>query len=88
MAWTIELLNTARRDLRRIDATISTQILDFLYERVASLDHPRELGEPLSGNLRGHWRYRVGNYRIVCNIEDAKLIVLVIKIGHLSDIYR
>ena len=87
MAWTIELLNTARRDLRRIDATISTRILNFLYERVASLDHPRELAEPLSGNLRGHWRYRVGNYRIVCNIEDAKLIVLVIKIGHLSDIY-
>ena len=87
MAWTIELLNTARRDLRRIDATTSTRILDFLYERIASLDHPPELGEPLSGNFRGHWRYRVGNYRIVCNIEDAKLIVLVIKIGHLSDIY-
>lgn len=88
MAWTIRLLESAKRDLRKLDSKTANRILDFLHRRLASLDSPRNLGEPLGGNLRGHWRYRVGDYRIICNIEDSQLVVLVIEIGHRREIYR
>ncbi len=57
-------------------------------ERVAAHDNPRDLGAALSGRLAGHWRYRVGDYRIICKIEDETITILVIEIGHRREIYR
>ena len=74
--------------MRRLHRSEAKRIRDFLNERVASLDSPRRIGEALVGPLKGFWRYRVGDYRILCRIEDDKLVVLVIEIGHRSDIYR
>lgn len=88
MAWTIRLLESARRDLKKIDRKASDRIVSFLYKRLSSLDSPRMLGIPLGGNLRGHWRYRVGDYRIIRNFDDDELVVLVIEIGNRRDIYR
>lgn len=88
MAWTIRLLDSAKRDLKKLDPGTATRIVDFLQHRLLALDSPRSLGEPLGGNLRGHWRYRVGDYRIICSIEDRQLVVLVIEIGHRREIYR
>jgi mRNA interferase RelE/StbE len=88
LAWTIELLDTARRDLRKLDRQIAKRIGDFLFHRVASLENPRDMGDALTGPLRKYWRYRVGDYRVVCRIEDDRLLVLVVRIGHRSEIYR
>ena len=60
----------------------------FLRGRVAELDDPRSLGKPLHASLENYWSYRVGDYRLICEIKDQKLVVLVVEIGHRSDIYR
>jgi mRNA interferase RelE/StbE len=78
----------ARKDLPRIDKPYRTRILSFLRDRVARLDDPRSIGEVLVGPLQGLWKYRVGDYRILCRIEDAKLIVLVLIVGHRREVYR
>jgi mRNA interferase RelE/StbE len=89
LAWTIVLSGLARKNLAKMDAQIARRITAFLRERVANLDNPRNLGHALQGSDVGHlWRYRMGNDRIVCEIQDAKLIVLVVHIGHRREVYR
>lgn len=87
MAWNVEVSPPARKQLDDLDAAISRRIFKFLHERVANLDDPRRIGERLRGTLSQFWRYRVGDYRIICSIEDARLVVLVLRIGHRSKIY-
>ena len=89
MAWTISYTATARKQLRKLDKQTARRILDFLDERVAGAQNPRDTGKALTGPLLGtFWRYRVGDYRIICEIQDGKLCVLVIEIGHRRDVYR
>ncbi|MFN8011203.1 MAG: type II toxin-antitoxin system RelE/ParE family toxin [Holophagaceae bacterium] len=87
--WTIEYLASARKDARKLDPAARARIREFLEGRVAALENPRELGETLHGPVLGHlWKYRVGDYRIICRVEDAVLLVLVIRLGHRRDVYR
>jgi mRNA interferase RelE/StbE len=89
MAWKIEFSEPAVRELNKLDPQNSQRILKFLLERVAKLDDPRSIGKALQGPRFGElWRYRVGDFRIICRMEDEKLVVLVIRIGHRKDIYR
>ena len=88
MVWTIEVSDTAKKQLAKLDRTEAKRITRFLGERVALQPDPRQLGDPLTGPLKGTWRYRVGDYRIICRIEDQMLIVLVLGVGHRSDVYR
>ncbi|MDP3898508.1 MAG: type II toxin-antitoxin system RelE/ParE family toxin [Mesorhizobium sp.] len=88
MAWTIRLLEAAERDLRKLHRNEAKRVRDFLMERVAKLDNPRVIGDAPVGPLKGYWRYRVGDYRILCRIEDEKLVIVAVEIGHRSDIYR
>ena len=89
MAWTIELSDDAKQDLRKLDAQHARRILNFLYERVAKLVNPRSIGKPLQGPRLGeYWRYRAGDFRILCKIEDNRVIVLVLRVGHRREIYR
>jgi mRNA interferase RelE/StbE len=89
MAWRIELSERADRELTKLDSQHSKRILKFLKDRVAKLHDPRSLGKALQGSRFGElWRYRVGDFRIICKIEDDKLIVLIIRIGHRIEIYR
>ena len=88
MAWSVEFLRTAERQLERIDRTWQRRILDYLDDQVAVLDDPRQRGKSLASPLAGLWRYRVGDYRIVCEIVDAEQLIRVIKIGHRRSIYR
>lgn len=88
MAWTIELHERARRDLTKLDQQTARRIRNYLARHVAPLENPRSIGQGLTGPKSGYWRYRVGDYRIICNIQDRRLVVLVIEIGHRSDIYR
>lgn len=89
MAWTIELTPEARADLKKLDAREARRILKFLHRRLQGLDNPRALGKALQGSaLSGLWRYRVGDYRILCCIQDAELIVLVVAAEHRREVYR
>ena len=89
MASTIEFAATAARELSDLDAQHRKRILKFLQERLAPLDNPRSLGQALRGSQLGEfWKYRVGDYRLICKIEDVRLVVLVLRIGHRREIYR
>ena len=89
MAWMIELSELADRELNKLDPQHSKRILKFLQEGVAKLEDPRSIGKLLQGSRFGElWRYRVGDFRIICRIVDDKLIVLVVRIGHRKDVYR
>ena len=88
MAWTIEVTETAKKSLGKLDRATAKRIRDFLRLRLAELDNPRQLGKPLHGSFDNYWSYRVGDYRILCDLQDNKLIVLVVEIGHRSDVYR
>ncbi|MBX3491797.1 MAG: type II toxin-antitoxin system RelE/ParE family toxin [Parvibaculum sp.] len=88
MAWTIEYTDGARTQLRKLDKQSARRIVDYMDERIAGADNPRSFGKPLTGPLGQFWRYRVGDYRIVCDIQDALLRVLVVRIGDRKDVYR
>ena len=88
MAWTIEYADSARRQLRRLDKAIARHIVDFMDERIASSNDPRSLGKALKGPLGDLWCYRVGDYRILCDIQDGVLKVLVLQIGNRREVYR
>lgn len=79
MAWTIELSALARKNLAKLDPTVSRRILRFLHQRLAPLDDPRALGEALHGSRLGEfWKYRVGDYRLIASIEDDAVCILVL----------
>jgi len=85
----IEIDDAAKKDLAKLDKQIARRITGFLRERVSMLDDPRSLGHVLKGSELGDfWRYRVGDYRIVCEIQDRALRILVIQIGNRREIYR
>lgn len=89
MAYSVELAASAGRELDKLDAQHRKRILKFLHERVAKLDDPRSIGEASHGSQLGEfWKYRVGDYRLICKIEDDRLIVLVLRVGHRRQIYR
>jgi mRNA interferase RelE/StbE len=88
LAWTVEFTPGAERDLKQLDRPVQKRISGFLRERVATSDDPRALGEALRGELAGLWRYRVGDFRVLCQIEDNRIVVTVVAIGHRSSIYR
>jgi mRNA interferase RelE/StbE len=88
LAWTIEYLTSVKKKLRKLDRQVARRIVDFMDNRIADLENPRNVGLALSGQYEGLWRYRVGDYRILCDIRDDKLIVLVVAIGHRSEVYR
>jgi mRNA interferase RelE/StbE len=86
-AWTVEFDDRARRELRKLDAKIQRDILRYLREHVAGSPDPRQFGKPLRMTLAGLWRYRVGDYRLICRLEDRILVVLVLKVGHRREVY-
>ena len=88
MAWTIEYADAARRSLKGLDKQAARRIVLYMETRVAASGNPRRFGKALSGPLGDRWRYRVGEYRVVCDIQDAAIRVLVLAVGHRSVIYR
>jgi mRNA interferase RelE/StbE len=88
LVWSVEFLETARRQLRKIDKRWQRAILDYLEDEIAPLTDPRTRGKALHGDKQGLWRYRVGDYRILCEILDSQLIIAAIAIGHRKDVYK
>ncbi|MBQ6435447.1 MAG: type II toxin-antitoxin system RelE/ParE family toxin [Synergistaceae bacterium] len=87
MHWKIEYSIEAQNKILKLDKTIRKRIENFV-ERLSELPSPRMRGEALTGNLSEFWKYRVGDYRLICRIQDDKLIVLVVTVGHRSRIYK
>ena len=85
MTWCIEWDDRARKELRSLDNLIQKRILSYLRERV--IENPRNFGKQLSGDKAGLWRYRIENFRVICRLQDEKLTVLVLAVGHRKEIY-
>ena len=87
MAWKIEYDRRVLKDMKKLDRQVQQQVLDFFDERIAPSSDPRSTGKPLKSSFSGLWRYRIGNYRAVCRIEDEKLVVLVLRVAHRNSVY-
>lgn len=86
--WAIQFEPRALKELDKLGATDRRRVLRFLRGRVVALSNPRQLGSPLKGSLAEYWRYRVGDIRILCRIDNGKLVVVVVEIGNHREIYR
>lgn len=87
MVWKIELSARARKALKKLDRKPARDIVRAL-EEIAKLQDPRSRGKALTGNLQGLWRYRVGDYRVICDIRNQQLTIYAIDLGHRRNIYR
>ena len=88
MAWTVELLPEAAKELKKLGRAEAGRIVRTLEERIAALDDPRMIGKALVGDHAGYWRWRIGDYRVVARIEDMRVVILVVRVAHRREVYR
>ena len=87
MTWKVEFDNRSRKELRKLDPETQKRLLHWISENLAGEINPRDYGTSLKGRFRGLWRYRVGDYRIVCQIKDEDILILILRIAHRKDVY-
>jgi len=88
LAWIIDFNEKSRKQLKKLSRQAQSQILNYLEHKVATLENPRSRGDGMTANYAGFWRYRVEDYRIICKIEDEKVTILVVKLGHRREVYE
>ena len=88
MGWAIEYDPEAIRDLNKLNPSIRLEIFNYMQARIAQADNPRDFGKPLRHDKFGLWRYRMRDFRIVCELQEARQVVLVVGVGHRKDVYR
>jgi len=88
LAWKIEWDSHAAKQLKKTDFSAQKEIYRYLKERIATNEDPRRFGKALTADKTGLWRYRVGDYRVICKIEDSTVIILVLAVGHRKEIYH
>lgn len=89
MAWRIEISKTAEKQLEKMDREVARRIATFLRERVSALDDPRSIGEALKGSELGEfWKYRVGDWRLICELHDKRITIEVLRLGNRREVYR
>lgn len=88
MKYTVEFTQRALKDLKKLDRHTAALILGWIRKNLENCDNPRLYGKGLSANRSGQWRYRVGDYRLLTEIEDDKIIILILNVGHRRDIYN
>jgi mRNA interferase RelE/StbE len=88
MDWKISFEKAAEKQFDKLSRETQAQITKYLYQRVTVQPDPRFLGKALTGQLQGYWRYHVGDHRIICQIRDKELLILVIEVGHRREVYR
>jgi len=87
LAWSLEVSDEARRQLRKLDRSQADRITRVMTS-IACLDDPRARGIAMTGQYSGYWRFRVGDYRVICKIEDGRMTIHVVAIGHRREVYR
>lgn len=88
MAWVIELHRDAERDLAKLGAENARRVLKVLHQRLESIEDPRSIGEALHGPVLGkYWKYRVGDHRIIADIQDQVIRIVIVRIGHRRQVY-
>ncbi len=87
MAWTVEIKPTARKQLKKLGPQVQRLVDDYIEERLKGCDNPRDFGKALRYDKSGLWRYRVDKYRIICQLQDSILVILVIEIGKRDKVY-
>jgi mRNA interferase RelE/StbE len=88
MRYSVEYTNSSVKQLKKMDKKITAFIISYIEEKLVDCDNPRLYGKALQGNMKDKWRYRVGEYRILANIEDDKVVITVVEVGHRKAIYR
>ena len=88
MAWTVEYARSVRKSVEKLDPKTRQRIRNFIENRIAMLRDPRDIGKPLKGPLATLWSYRIGDYRIICDIQADRLVVLIVTIGNRREVYR
>jgi mRNA interferase RelE/StbE len=86
--WAIEIARTAEKQIKKLDRQAQESIVRFLRDRLQPSANPRQWGKPLQGDKAGLWRYRVGDYRLVCAIQDERITMLVLRVDHRKNVYR
>lgn len=88
MPWTVDIIPSAEKDLVKLGKSAQKKVFAYLESRIVEIADPRSFGKPLKHGLKGLWRYRVEDYRIVCQLEDKTSTVVVMGVGHRKDVYR
>jgi mRNA interferase RelE/StbE len=88
VSWTIEFERSAAREFHKLDPEIQRRIRDFFQQRILTADNPRVAGKPLRGKQANLWRYRIGSWRVIAEIQDHRLIILIVRVGHRGEVYR
>lgn len=88
MAWKIEIDKKALKAIAALDKPIQKRIASFLKDKLSKLENPRSIGEALQGELKKFWKYRIGDYRLICSIEDKTVTVLVLHVDHRKKVYN
>lgn len=86
--YSVDYSKDAKMDLKKLDNQVRIRIIEYIEKNLEGCENPRLRGKPLVGNLRGNWSYRVGNYRIIAKIEDDKILINIVEVGHRGDIYN
>jgi len=87
MIWRVEFDDRARKELRKLDRQAQSMILSYLRDRIATDDDPCRFGDPLRKNMSGFWKYRIGPYRVICDIREHIVTVRVLRVGHRKNVY-
>jgi len=88
LTWTIEVDRKAFKEIAALDKPVRARITSFLKNRLAKIENPRTIGETLHGQLKNFWKYRIGDYRLICKIEDETVTVLVLRVKHRREVYK
>ncbi len=88
MSWHVEYTKKALKQLKKLDRFDAKLIVSWIGKNIEGCKDPRAHGKGLTGNHSGEWRYRVGNYRVLCMIKDDKIVVEVFSVGHRSEVYK
>ena len=87
MAWTIKYSDTALKELKKLDKGVAKEIVEYLDDKIAALEDPMTAGKAFSGALATYWRYRVRDMRVICYVDKGEVTVLVLRVGHRSEVY-
>ena len=85
--YTVMYTNKAVKDLQKMDKYIAAMLIGWIEKNLVGCDNPRLHGKPLGDNLKGYWRYRVGEYRLLASIQDELLVIEIIRAGHRRNVY-